>query len=161
MVQPNPTKPSNSPLEIPPRNLEATPMLYFKNRQTYLNTSASNRTHKKLRKKKKIERNEIHAIKWNKWTTPFIVFICSKKRVHEISLKSKLQIMQLKILASLLGFKNYFLTSSALQTLFPPNLCLLVCPSQILNIFNVSFSSSLNRLNTLSLYQIFAQNSNA
>ena len=43
---------SNSPLETPLRNLEATPLLSFKYRQTYLNTSASNRTHKKTKKKK-------------------------------------------------------------------------------------------------------------
>ena len=84
-------------------------------------------------------------------TTPFIVFICNKKRVHEIFLKSNLQIMQLKISTSILGFKNCFLTYSALQTLVPPNLCLLLRLSHIFNIFNDSFSSSLNRLNTLSL----------
>ena len=50
------------PLETPPRNLEASPPLYFKDCQTYLNTSTSNRTHKKT-KKKKIERNEAQAIK--------------------------------------------------------------------------------------------------
>ena len=44
---------SNSPLETPLRNLEATPLLSFKYRQTYLNTSASNRTHKKTKKKEK------------------------------------------------------------------------------------------------------------
>ena len=42
--------------------------------------------------------------------------------LHEIFLKSKLQIMQLKTLTSILEFKNYFLTYSALQTLAPPNL---------------------------------------
>ena len=42
---------SNSPLETPPSNLEATPLLYFKYRQTYLDTSASNRTHKKTKRK--------------------------------------------------------------------------------------------------------------
>ena len=72
-------------------------------------------------------------------------------------MRYKLQIMQLKISTSLLGFKNYFLTNSALQTLVPPNLCLLLRLSQILNIFNVSFSSSLNRLNALSPYQKFVQ----
>ena len=126
---------------------------------------------KKLRKKKKIERSETHAIKWNKWwransnmfhkTTAFIAFICNKTGVYEIFLKSKLQIMLLKILTSLLRCKNYFLTYPALQTLFPPNLCLLLYLSQILNIFNVLFSSSLNRLNTLSPYQIFVQIGNA
>ena len=54
---------SNSLFETPLSNLKATPLLSFKYRQTYLNTSASNRTHKKLRKKKKTERNETHAIK--------------------------------------------------------------------------------------------------
>ena len=44
---------SNSPLESPLRNLEATPLLSFKYRQTYLNTLASNRTHKKTKKKEK------------------------------------------------------------------------------------------------------------
>ena len=76
-------------------------------------------------------------------TTPFIVFICNKKRVDEIFLKPKLQIMWLKILTSLLGFKNYFLTFSALETLTPPNLCLPLHLSQILNVPNVSFSSGL------------------
>ena len=76
-------------------------------------------------------------------------------------MRYKLQIMQLKISTSLLGFKNYFLTNSALQTLVPPNLCLILRLSQILNIFNVSFSSSLNRLNTLSPYQKFVQIGNA
>ena len=88
-------------------------------------------------------------------TTPFIVFICNEKRVHEIFLKSKLQIMQLKTSISILGFKNYFLTSSALQTLVPPNLCVLSCLSRILNIFNVSFFDSLNRLSTVSLIKNF------
>ena len=59
---------SNSPLDTPLRNLEGTQLLYFKYQQTYLNTSASNRTHKKTKEKeKKIERNETHAIKSNKW----------------------------------------------------------------------------------------------
>ena len=43
-------------------------------------------------KKKEIERNETHAIEWNKpWRahtyhemTPFIVIKCNKERVHEI-----------------------------------------------------------------------------
>ena len=72
-----------------------------------------------------------------------------------------MEIMWLKISTSLLRFKNYCLTYSTFQTFVPPDLCLLLCPSQILNIFNVSFSRSLNRLNTLSPYQIFAQISNA
>ena len=117
---------------------------------TYPNTWVSNRTHKKITIN--IERNGTRIIKWSKWwranmyheTTPFIVFICNKKRIHEIFLKSKLKTSTL-----ILIFKNYFLTSSALKTLVPPNLCLLLHLSQILNIFNVSFSSSLNRLNTL------------
>ena len=50
---------------------------------------------------------------------------------------------------------------SALQTLFPPNLCLLLHLSRILNIFNVPFSSGLNRLNALSPYQKFVQIGNA
>ena len=58
-------------------------------------------------------------------------------------------------------FKNDFLTSSAFQTLVPPNLWLLLCLSQTLNIFNVLFSSSRNRLNTLSPYQKFVQIGNA
>ena len=94
-------------------------------------------------------------------TTPFIVFICHKKRVNEIFLKSKMQIMYMKIPNSLLGYKNYFLTYSALQTFVPPNSSLLLRLSQILNIFNVSFSSSLNRLNNLSPYQKFVQIGNA
>ena len=47
-------------------NLETTPLLYFKYHQTYLNTSASNITPKKTKKKEKKERNETRAIKWNK-----------------------------------------------------------------------------------------------
>ena len=43
--------------------VRTTPLLYFKYHQTFLNTSASNRTHKKLRKKEKIERNKTHATK--------------------------------------------------------------------------------------------------
>ena len=35
------------------------------------------------------------------------------------------------------------------------NLCLLLCLSRILNISNVSFSSSLNRLNVLRTHQKF------
>ena len=69
--------------------------------------------------------------------------------------------MKLKTSTSILGFKNYFLTYSALQTLVPPNLCLHLRLSQILSIFNVSFSSSLNRLNTLSPYRKFVQIGNA
>ena len=87
-------------------------------------------------------------------TTLFIAVICNKKRPHEIS---KLQIMYQKTSISILGFTKYFLTSSALQTSVPPNLCLLLCLSRILNIFNVSFSSSLIRLNALSPYQKFVQ----
>ena len=134
------------------------------------------KTHKKVphKKNKKKEKNRKNRNTRNKMKQVmekqqqyvprhdiFIVFICSKKRVHEIFLKSKLQIMQVEILVSLLGFKNYFLTYSALQTFVPPDLCLLLHLSLILNIFNVSFSSSLNRLNTLSLCQIFAQICNA
>ena len=70
-------------------------------------------------------------------------------------LKSKLQKMQLKISTSILGFKNYFLTYSALQTLIPQNLCLLLGLSQILNIFNVLFSSSQNRLNTVLIKHLY------
>ena len=69
--------------------------------------------------------------------------------------------MKLKTSTSILGFKNHFLTYSALQTLVPPNLCLLLRLSRILNFFNVSFSSSLNRLNTLSPHQKFVQIGNA
>ena len=69
--------------------------------------------------------------------------------------------MKLKTSTSILGFKNHFLTYSALQTLVPPNLCLLLRFSRILNFFNVSFSSSLNRLNTLSPHQKFVQIGNA
>ena len=66
--------------------------------------------------------------------------------------------MNLKNWTSILGFKNHFLTYSALQTLVTPSLSLLFGLSQILNIFNDSFSSiSLNRLNTLSPYQKFVQ----
>ena len=60
---------------------------------------------KNSEKKKKLERNKTHALKGNKLgansnmyqeTTPFINFICNKKRVHEIFLKSKLQIIKMK-----------------------------------------------------------------
>ena len=63
--------------------------------------------------------------------------------------------MKLQTSTSILGFENYFLTYAGLQALVPPNLCLLLRLSRILNIFNVLFSSSLNRLNTLSPYQKF------
>ena len=46
--------------------------------------------------------------------TPFIIFIGNKKRIHEIFLKSNFQMMELKLSTSILGFKNYFLTYSAL-----------------------------------------------
>ena len=39
-----------SPLETPHRNLEAISLLYFKYRQTYLNTSVTNRIHKTKKK---------------------------------------------------------------------------------------------------------------
>ena len=54
---------------------------------------------------------------------------------------------------SILGFTKYFLTSSALQVLVPPNLYLLLRLCYLLNISNVSYSNSLNRSNGLSLYQ--------
>ena len=59
------------------------------------------------------------------------------------------------------GFTKYFITSSALETLVPSNLCLLLRLSRILDISSVSFSSSLNILNVLSPYQKFVQISNA
>ena len=58
-------------------------------------------------------------------TTQFIIFTSSKKKVQQIFLKFKLQIIQLKTSISMLRFTKYFLTSSALKTLVPPNLCLL------------------------------------
>ena len=64
--------------------------------------------------------------------------------------------MWLETSISILGFIKYFLTS-VFQTLVPPNLCLLLCPSRMLNIFYVFFSSNLNRLNDASPYQKFAQ----
>ena len=69
--------------------------------------------------------------------------------------------MLLKISISILGFTKYFLTSSASQTLVPPNLCRFLRLSQILNILNVSFSNSLNRINALSHYQTYVQINNA
>ena len=82
--------------------------------------------------------------------TPFIVLICNKERVYAIFLKSKLQIMwfihQPKISFSISEFTKYFFTSSALQTLALPDLCLLLRLSSILNISNVLFSSRLNSL---------------
>ena len=66
-----------------------------------------------------------------------------------------------KTLFSFLVFIKYFLTSSALQTLVSPNLCLLSRLSCMLNICKSSFSSSLNKLNALSPYQIFVPIGNA
>ena len=79
-------------------------------------------------------------------TTPFNVFICNKKRVHEMFLKFKREIFWLKTSITILESTKYFLVSSALQTLVPPNLYLLLSLSRILNMFNASFCSSLNRL---------------
>ena len=75
--------------------------------------------------------------------------ICSKEHLRttaSVYLKSKL---------SILRFTKYFLTSSAVQTLVLPNLYLLLRLSCLLNISNVSYSNSLNRLNGLSPYQKF------
>ena len=55
----------------------------------------------------------------------------------------------------------YFLTSSALRTLVPPNLYLLLRLSRLLNISNVSYSNSLNKLNGLNPYQKIVPNKNA
>ena len=54
-------------------------------------------------------------------TIQFIFFICNKKIIHEEVFKFKLQIMQLKTSITILELKKYFLRSSALQTLVPPN----------------------------------------
>ena len=74
-----------------------------------------------------------------------------------VFLKSKLQIMlfthEPKTSFLTLEFTKYFLYYSPLKTLVPANLCLLLRLSRILNISNVSFSSSLNRLNTFNHYQ--------
>ena len=59
-------------------------------------------------------------------TTPFIVFMCNKKIVHEIFLKSKMQIMQLKTLISILGFIKYFPTSSGLIYVYQIYACFCV-----------------------------------
>ena len=76
-------------------------------------------------------------------TTPFIVFVCNKKRVQGIFVKSKLQIMWLKTSTSILGFNDYFLTSSALKTLVFPNLCFLLGLSpllySLLHVFSLTF----------------------
>ena len=69
--------------------------------------------------------------------------------------------MYLKTSILILGFTKYFLTSSALQILVPPNLCLFLRLSRVLNIFDISFSSSLNKLNALRPYQKFVQINNA
>ena len=45
--------------------------------------------------------------------TPYIVFIRNKERVHDIFLKSRLQIKYLKTSISILGFTEYCFTSSA------------------------------------------------
>ena len=67
--------------------------MLFKYWQTYLNTQASSKSHKKNKKKKKeIERNETHAMKLNKrWRantyhamTLFIILICNKEKAHKI-----------------------------------------------------------------------------
>ena len=55
----------------------------------------------------------------------------------------------------ILEFIRYFLTSSTLQTLVPPDLYLLLRLSRLLNISNVLHSNSLNRLNALSPDQKF------
>ena len=63
---------------------------------------------------------------------------------------------QLKTSFSILGFTNYFvISSSALQTLLPTNICLILGLSCILNISNISFFTRLSRLNALSIYQKF------
>ena len=69
----------------------------------------------------------------------------------------------MKTSTSILGYKNYFLTYSALQTLVPPNLCLHLRLFRIGNIFNVLFPSCLNRLKTLikSLSKLFVDIGNA
>ena len=58
-------------------------------------------------------------------------------------------------------FTNYFLTCSALQNLAPPNFCLLLRHSGMLNISYVLFFSNLNRLNALNRYQKFVPIDNA
>ena len=62
---------------------------------------ASSKINKKIRKKEKKKKKKTQAMKqkydWRVNTyyemTPFIVFICNKVRVHDVFLKSKLQIM--------------------------------------------------------------------
>ena len=54
---------SNSSLETPLSNLKATPLLSFKYHQTHSIPQQVIELTKKLRKKKKIETNETHAIK--------------------------------------------------------------------------------------------------
>ena len=46
--------------------------------------------------------------------------------------------MKLKTSTSILGFKSYFLTYSAWQTLAPPNLCLLLRLSLSDSVVNVT-----------------------
>ena len=82
---------------------------------------------------------------------------CSEEHLRttaSVYLQSKLRIM--KFLTSrklsILGFAMCFLTSSALQTLVPPYLYLLLRLSCLLNI---PYYNSLNRLNGLSPYQKF------
>ena len=59
--------------------------------------------------------------------------------------------MQLKILTSILGFKNYLLPTQLGKLQFHQiYVCMLLPLSQVLNIFSLLFSSSLNRLNALS-----------
>ena len=66
-----------------------------------------------------------------------------------------LLLSEIQTTLSISKFTKYFLTSSALQALVPPNFYLLLRLSCLLNFSNVSYSNSLNRLNGLSPYQKF------
>ena len=72
-----------------------------------------------------------------------------------------LLLSEIQTTLSILKFTKYFLTSSALQALVPPNFYLLLRLSCLLNFSNVSYSNSLNRLNGLSPYQRFVLMDNA
>ena len=73
-------------------NLETTVVLYYKYWHIYLNTFASSVLYKKKKEEEEEEEKEkTQTIKWSKrrrvntydGMTPFIVFICSKERVHK------------------------------------------------------------------------------
>ena len=73
------------------------------------------------------------------------------------------QTMQFTNSPQTFNFRIYKVFShlSALQTLVPPNLYLLLRLSCLVNVSNVSYSNKLNRLNRLGPYQKFVPIDNA